>query len=273
MIDLCVIRMNSSSEFLGRITQDPWFEVLLFIVAVAAIVLSIAFYFKSKRQREPTYSTRSYNVAQNISPARFESLILSYGETRIENFTVTKVLFWNSGRETIRVEDIAAREPLEIITEGEALILDANVIQRKPSTNGFEVRLSENQSSVELSFEYLDKDEGAVIQIVHTGTSGEDISMRGRIAGGGTPVFKEFTEESVPSIFRFFRRNISVSQYRKLFGIINIVMSINIFIFFWIASNEIEFAPTFLAFIFILMGASYLRKQIPSGFDAFSEEL
>jgi hypothetical protein len=266
--------MDLSYEFFGRAPQNAWAEtLLLIIISMTGIVLSIFFYLKSRKKRKPFYSSRSFNIAQDISPARFESLVLTYNETRIENFTITKVLFWNDGKETIRIGDVAIEEPLEIVTEGDVQILDAAVIQRIPPTNGFEVRVSGNQSSVELSFDYIDKDEGAVVQIVHTGKSGRDISMRGRIAGGGMPVLKEFTEESIPRYYRHFRRILSINQFKRLIGIFFLAASVSIFVLSWRSSNGIDLGAILLVILLIIAGISYSRREIPDGFDTFWQEL
>ncbi|MGD2072097.1 MAG: hypothetical protein PVG65_01220 [Candidatus Thorarchaeota archaeon] len=224
--------MDLLTEFLRRMIESVWFDSILALLAVSGFVMAIIIYLKSRRQKSPVHSTRSINIAQDIIPNRFESLELSYNGVRIENFTITKVLFWNDGKETIHLDDIAQEDPLEIFIADDARILDIRVIQRKPLTNGFEVNLSDDQSSAMLGFDYIDKDEGAVIQVIHTGRSGKEISLRGRVAGAGNPTYREFTEVTIPGSIRYLFRNISINQYRRLIAAFFILVAIFLAYFF-----------------------------------------
>jgi hypothetical protein len=192
----------------------------------------------------------------------------------LENSTITKILFWNDGKETIRLDDIAQEDPLEINVAEDARILDIRAIQRKPPTNGFEVNLSDDQLSATLGFDYIDKDEGAVIQVIHTGRSGKEISLRGRVAGAGNPNYRGFTEATMPSFIRLLFRNISINQYRRLIVASLILAGVFLSIFFFVRSNKSDiFFPLSIMALYLGMTIPYLRKKFPDSFDAFWEEL
>lgn len=269
-----MLKMDLLTEFLRRMIESVWLNSILALLVVSGFVMTIIFYLKNGRQKKSVYSTRSVNIAQDINPNRFESLELSYNGARIENFTITKVLFWNDDKETIRFNDIAQEDPLEIVIADDARILDIRVIQRKPLTNGFEVNLSNDQSSAMLGFDYIDKDEGAVIQVIHTGRSGKEISLKGRIAGAGNPAYRKFTEATIPRSVGFLFRYISINQYRRLIAASLILGAIFFPIFLFLRSDKTDiFFPLCAMIVYLFVAMPYLKKRFPDDFGTFWEEL
>jgi cell division protein FtsW (lipid II flippase) len=178
--------MNSTSISLAvdYIGSNPQLTILSVIVAVVSVAVSVIIYLKSKREKVPKYSIKSYNIIKDFVNI-FEALEVSYAGQTIKNLTVSKIVFWNAGRETIDKDDIVAADPITISTKGDYKILDQKIISINNETNKFSVKKSDGHSKVELEFEYVDKNDGAVIQIIHTGYSSKNIEIHGRIKGAG----------------------------------------------------------------------------------------
>ena len=80
------------------------------IIAIAGalfgFITSYIFYRIQKRRRELCWSIDSTNLIKGFS-SLFEKLDVQYGGQKIENLTVSKIVFWNNGNETIDGRDIA----------------------------------------------------------------------------------------------------------------------------------------------------------------------
>jgi hypothetical protein len=168
-------------------------DIIGVTIGIIGIVIGIAvsyyFYKKSIRIKEPVYSIKSNNlISGNVST--FENLNISYKDYRVQNVTVSKILFYNRGAETITLEDTQTDNRVRIIAKEDVKILDASILQTNFSSNHFWIPstpldytpASEGKEAL-ISFKYLDKNHGAVYQVIHTGTSSENIGVAGDIMG------------------------------------------------------------------------------------------
>lgn len=155
---------------------SSWFNLISLGVGIIGILVGIISYFKSRKVKLPCYTTRSTNIVRDLVN-KFESVEMFYAGQPIENMTVTKIAFWNSGNETLNSQDIAAADPLKIHVKNDSKILDAKTLYQKNQANKFELSSAEKGSDICLRFDYVDKYEGAVIQIIHTGKSNRDVVL------------------------------------------------------------------------------------------------
>lgn len=132
----------------------------------------------------PCYTKRSINIFRNFV-SKIEHLKIIYFNQQIENLTITKILFWNRGYETINRLDIPQLDPLTIRVKNGLEILDAKIIYMNNPANQFSLIFSDDISYITLEFDYVDKDEGAIVQVMHTGTSESDVQISGTIKGAG----------------------------------------------------------------------------------------
>lgn len=169
------------------------------IIGVVGIIFSIVFYIKSLRAKRPVWRIRSNNLIsdyQNI----LTKLLISYDGNQVADLTVSKIVFWNSGQETIDRDDIQTANPLRVIVAEGLAFLDVKVLQSCGDSANFSVRVSDDRGAVFLDFDYLDKNHGALIQVVHNGKKSEDISIVGDIKG----ISEIVNQTSIPAWFRFF---------------------------------------------------------------------
>jgi hypothetical protein len=282
--------------------------ILSILLAIISIYIGYYFYTHPQKIKNPCYAIRNINLIRGLVKKFGEDLEILYRKNNIENFTATKVAFWNLGKDTINKDDIAPADPLEIYVKEGFEILDVKILFAKKSVNQFDIKLSEDHKSVKILFEYLDQDDGGVIQILHTGKSAEDIGVRGSVKG-----VKELTCTSSPKSFiiRFFSR--TATNYPKTR--FNKVMDILLFLFPIIIGALILFSPPVnttykcaeatmngniqglwcipntipqgletrvpYLILIIIMIIPYslfiyytnLRRRIPKGFDIFEEDI
>ena len=163
--------MSSSGDLIGLIG-----------LLVGAIGVWIA--LKGIKRKLPRYSIRSMNLIEDRISS-IDSLQMRYGGEAIRNLTVSEITFWNAGRDTIQHDDIPEADPPRITVVGEARILRAVVLERSSEANQAMLQLLPDQQTVRIVFDYLDQNEGIVIQVLHTGLSEEDLEFNGSIKGAG----------------------------------------------------------------------------------------
>jgi hypothetical protein len=153
--------------------------IINYAIGILGLILAYYFYKKGERKKEPVYSIKSVNVISDYA-SKYEDLTVSYKGEKVENFTVSKLLFYNHGADTIDKADITTLNQLKIIGL-DCEILNARVLQASNSSIDFKLRLDRANSWVIIDFEYLNTNQGAVFELVHTGLSSEHLEIQGDI--------------------------------------------------------------------------------------------
>lgn len=166
------------TNFLLILKDNAYVWAIVILVSIALAFFGIVQNIKRK-QLIFYFET---NFILDVSTRKIEELTVYYGDDKIENFMVSKIAFVNSGNLTINYSDIPVAAPLLIKVDEESSILFAKVLNQ--SNESSLVSLSNiSPSIVEVKFDYLEKKEGAVIQIFHTGRV-YNIDICGKLKGG-----------------------------------------------------------------------------------------
>ncbi len=192
--------------------------VLGILGIVIGAIISYYFYKRSIRVKEPVYAIRSINIITG-SKSKYENLRILYFKKEVENFTVSKILFYNRGSETITRKDIETGYPIRVLTK-DCQLLDASVLQVNKPSNNFGLLWHESGQFVYIDFDYLDKNQGAVIQLVHDGLSSDDLTIEGDIMG-----VQKLTGVAA---LKFITRKENTKARRQLINAIGIVLLISI---------------------------------------------
>jgi len=158
------------------------------IIGLISLSLAITFFLLGRRARlkGPTWAATSNNLVRGFSSSLPELEIL-FRKEKVDTVTVTRMAFWNRGMATIDRNDIAHADPLRIACGDGIRLLDVKVIQINSEPSRFGAILSDDGKASLLTFDFLDHDQGAVIQVIHTGTGNNDLSILGTIKGAGAP--------------------------------------------------------------------------------------
>jgi hypothetical protein len=155
-------------------------------IAVIGLILTCVFYQRSRRITETSWAIRTNNIVSGYT-AKLEALQILYSGERVENLSVSRIIFWNSGTETIDRQAITTADPLRIVTLGDTRLLDVKVQQVNNKPCQFSADLAPDKKSAKLGLDYLNRGQGAVIQIIHTGTSSAGIQVIGAIKSAEQP--------------------------------------------------------------------------------------
>ena len=271
-------------EWLGT---NPWLGIVSLIIAVLGVALAIIFYIKGKKVKLPCYTFRSNNLVKDLV-SRIDPLEMRYSGKQIENLTVTKIAFLNAGRDTIDKRDIVSADPLTVHVKGGYKILEPIKLYEINPSNQFSTITSEDRSYFTLQFDYVDKEEGVVIQFFHTGLSNEDVEISGRIKGAGELIYK-FT----PNLERPFillsssllsSHHPSLPVKKRHYNIVlmmfiaSVVPVVSVLVDNVVRTEgpflSMEFMLAIVIFLIVYWGVGFylLKRRIPKGFDAFEEE-
>lgn len=261
--------MNSFLLFVKQMAANPYLTIIVYFLSFLSVLLAILLYYKSRKIKIPLYTIKTNNIiADYIS--KISLLNVLYSGNQIDNLSVSKIAFWNNGNEPIKNNDIAKKDPLRIILKNNSKLLDAKIIDNINQANNFNLITSDNGSVIEITFDFIAKNEGVLIQVFHTGKTNNDISIEGTIIGGKKLsriklFFKDTKDRFVwlPIILLLF-----YIIYVNILSTYNMMMETNV--------------PTLDKIIYILCDLAALsvvsalllamkNNNLPKGFDIFEE--
>lgn len=175
--------------------QPRWMgQPILSLVSVIATVvfgsLAVFFYFQSRQEREPFYYVaHARHMLMNRELAIGDQLEVYFEGKQVEgkNVTALQIYFWNSGREPILHDDIL--KPVRIVLAEGAEILEVDVIQQtRPDIVKFSVSTDRTSNgrltrTATCSFDILEKDDGAILQVLYVGDPSASVTMEGVVVG------------------------------------------------------------------------------------------
>jgi hypothetical protein len=177
--------LERGDEHMNEINQlvaNPIVSVILAISTFAGFVLSVIFYYKSKKVRKLIYSIESKNLINNENHV-IDNVRILFNEKDVNNLTISKISIWNAGKETVNKEDVAIIDPIKICLPDDCALLDAKIIRSNEPANNVSVEISGN--IVILNFDYFDFNDFVIIQVIHTGLEETEIKGVGKIKGQG----------------------------------------------------------------------------------------
>ena len=188
---------------LEKLMDSPIAWAILAIIAVASFIYAIICQQRNKERKEFSYSLKSNSLISG-KKSKFEKLFITYDGQQIESLCVSKFTIWNSGNKTLNHTDMVESKELTVSVSNEYKILDVELITSSDKTNKFSLK-KYDEHTVKILFDYADKKEGMVIQIIHTGTK-EDICIDCKIKGG--KAIKNINNETFPKVIKRINRNV-----------------------------------------------------------------
>lgn len=166
---------------LEQLMNNVYVWSILAVCTIFSVFYAIYTRVTSKEKKEISYMVNTYEIVrsgENMIP-EFQ---ISYSGQPICNLTVSRFAIWNSGNRLLDFNDIVDTKPLSIISDDGADILNASIIKYSEEANKFTVEKI-SAHCAELKFDYMDKHDGIVLQILHTGSI-KNISLSVLIKGG-----------------------------------------------------------------------------------------
>lgn len=260
--------------------KDPnlvaWSGWIGIIIGAIGIFLSIYFYSKSKRAKLPCCLTFTHSIT-SASTVSVKGLEILYRGEPVQNLAVTKFVFWNAGSETINKADVPANTPLRIGVTGNSVLLNHSLEFVKNPSNSVTFLEDNAGKSLLVQFDYFDRNDGFVLEILHTAESDNSVEVVG-IFKGARPLVRRSAAPllSLPKPLT----KILASDARAFLGRIMIVtpflITADIYFqitpFWWPQISSPETYADWVGFfigntLFFLSGIYLLRTRLPNGFN------
>ena len=142
---------------LDYILDSPIITAIMLFLALFSILLTI----KTIRKKEISYIADSHSI---IEEWNFSRLKVLFDKEEVGSLTLTTFVIWNSGNACIKEADIV--DSIKIGANQEQ-ILDARIHYQTGSENKFQ--LIEKMNEIQISFDHIEKAEGVIIFVFHTG--------------------------------------------------------------------------------------------------------
>ena len=172
-------------EKVQTLFDSPYIALISLAVAIIGIVLAVIFFIKSQKNKTPCYLFSSNTIIEGVSQT-FDEIEIRYKGQAQDLVSVTKLLLWNAGRETIDKTDLVERDQLRVTAHAQIDLLDVHIIGVSTESNLVtlgKVTQQDKSSTFSINFDFLDHADYFVIQIIHNGTSSENFSIAGKIKG------------------------------------------------------------------------------------------
>jgi hypothetical protein len=292
--------MEDFQQFLIKLFIDnPWMAFFLFAATLFGIISTVFFGFKSLKRKLPILEIKNSNLINNFA-SKYNGVKIDLNGVVCENLTSTKIIFWNKGRETVTRSNVPDLDKIKIIPKEGIRIFSAEIIRVANEINNFSLKNINNFSEIEIDFDYIDKDEGVAIQILHSGEGGEneDLIIKGSVMGfgkirnKGVPAYFSWIRNSVIFVENIFFKSIkylaneegSLESIRKrykrfLLAILTFIMPILMTIVFLFPSKPKDLSsipvyqklilPTLTFILYYPMGFYLIRRRIPKKLDIF----
>lgn len=166
---------------LDKLMVNPYAWLFLSLLSVFSVIFGIYTWKKGQSKKEFAYSFVSHSIVRNgkkINPA----VKVTFNGMELNNLTSTRFVIWNSGNQVINYSDMVKEKDLTVIAADGTEILSVEIVGQSDETNKFCLSGMTERTQC-LHFDYVDKREGVVLQIFHTGYN-DDLSMSCKIKGG-----------------------------------------------------------------------------------------
>lgn len=177
---------NSSSEFMrsaiASFFGNPLVGILGSVANIIAIPLAIFFYLEAREIPILVYSVNPVRTSV-VKAGEASDLSISHNGKKISgNVTAAQMAIWNSGKRPIRENDTLS--PIVISTGGGQPVLEAKIRKTtRPIVNFTLDTTRADDGKLQVNWRILEKDDGAVIQLIYVGEQDVPLEVSGSIVG------------------------------------------------------------------------------------------
>ncbi len=252
MIDTILIFINQG-----------WVGASIGIVGI--IIGAILSYKFSIKKPIPAYQKYSLKIIKKDELELSKNIQILYDNKQINNLTKIKIIFWNHGTDTLRIENMVEEDPLLFQFSDNTIILNSKIIKKTRDINKSYINTSESKPNIAyFGFDYLDQNDGMIFEIIHTDIK-EYPKIKGTFKGipEGIQNFGQVNLTSDTNCKRKFSCLLNDSMFlpsiTSLLGIIMIFLGIYPSLYIKIQSfNSSLLSNEITSIFFIIAGISYI---------------
>jgi hypothetical protein len=176
---------QSNLGFAKRVSQNPWFQISLFIITILSIGITIFVSVISKEKRELVYAINPVRTTV-VSSQQASALEIVYKGAQLGDvdINIAQVAIWNKGKQNIKPENIL--KPIVIRTNPPVRILEASISKYSRDVIGFKIDDTQESlamGTVPVTWHILEHNDGASVQLIYLGSSEIALNVEGVIEG------------------------------------------------------------------------------------------
>lgn len=156
-------------DYAQSLLDKSWLGTLL---GIAGIVFGVLTYLWTRKRTSLAYVHLGEHLLGSASDALPQQIVVQYNGISIPRLTKSIVILWNNGENTVNGEDIVAKDPLRFHVGDDGQILSILILKSSRAVNDFSflsTRSAEANEEV-FTFNFLDANDGVVVEILHTST-------------------------------------------------------------------------------------------------------
>jgi hypothetical protein len=160
--------------------NNPWVGFAGVIIGLIGIVATIITFRRSRRIHLICFA-RTGTCLIDTATSSNSRLKIYYDDHPVRTFSITRVVMWNAGTESIRSNDLSKQQSFGLrSTSGK--ILDFTVVAKTGEANAIMIE-KVAEDFLQISFDFLDPGDGFVVRISHDGVEPHGIRPIGKVIG------------------------------------------------------------------------------------------
>jgi hypothetical protein len=172
---------------LKELLSEAWVNGLFGLIGGLLGILGIVLFFAARSRSRVGAQINSLELVgmNSVLPNEIEFL---FRGNKVPKVTLSRIAIWNIGNTTLKGDQIVAGDPLRVVTSDDSEILEATILSRTRQVNEFSCNRHEDLlNEATCQFDYLDPQDGALVQLIHTGT--DKVQVVGTLRGIRKRVF------------------------------------------------------------------------------------
>lgn len=167
-------------EFLS----EPYISTFVgLFVGLVGIILAIIFYIKSKIFSKISSYHEFTNLIGRDHSKLPQQISIAYAGELVDKVSSSEFIIWNSGNKVITKETLPTKNRLRIQFKSSVKVLRYQVSMASSDANNIAFKLgNDSPNCIFIDFDFLEANEGARIEILHTGDKA-DIGIEGKLIG------------------------------------------------------------------------------------------
>lgn len=152
-----------------RVLGLGWISGLL---GIGGLIFGYVSYVRSRRRTKMAYVHLGEHLLGSTADSLPPLIDVLYDGIAIPRLTKTLVIIWNNGENTIDGADIVPKDPLRLQVGADGEILSVSLLKTSRAVTDIRIAYAESTEANEalLEFDFLDANDGVVVEILHTST-------------------------------------------------------------------------------------------------------
>jgi hypothetical protein len=156
------------SDLLTVLNQG-WIGSIIGLIGAVLGFFGFLAYRNSRIGARPVYLYHSRRLIGKSEQELPKEVEVFFKKQIVARLSLSHIILWNTGTLSISGQDVVQSDPIRIEYAPGDDILEVNVIKTTRSVNNFKVTKNETlPHCAQISFDYLDPNDGATIEILHT---------------------------------------------------------------------------------------------------------